>query len=131
MAQQEIEVILMRQLASCLATPIFLIDRDGNLLFFNEPAEAILGRRFDETGTLLRDELYEIFQPADLDGAALKREENPLFVARSERHPAHRRFRILGMDGVSRTIEATAFPLVGQSGRNVGAVGIFWEIEAA
>ena len=30
--------------------PIFLVDTEGNLLYYNEPAEAILGRRFSETG---------------------------------------------------------------------------------
>ena len=50
MSQKEIEVILTRQLATYLAMPIFVIDTQGTLLFYNESAEAILGRRFDETG---------------------------------------------------------------------------------
>jgi len=39
----EIELILMKQVASYLATPIFLVDRAGTLLYYNEPAEALLG----------------------------------------------------------------------------------------
>ena len=35
MLQKAIEVILMRQLASYLAMPIFVVDPDGNLLFYN------------------------------------------------------------------------------------------------
>ena len=46
MAQHAIELILMRQLAGGLATPVFLVDPDGDLLFYNEPAEAILGCRY-------------------------------------------------------------------------------------
>ena len=46
MAQKDVEVILMRQLASYLAVPIFLVDPAGNLIFYNEPAERLLGRRF-------------------------------------------------------------------------------------
>jgi PAS domain-containing protein len=46
MPQLEIEMILMRQLASYLAMPIFIVDPVGNLVFYNEPAESILGRRF-------------------------------------------------------------------------------------
>jgi hypothetical protein len=42
-----VELILMRQLASYLAMPILLFDPAGNLLFYNEPAEALVGRRFD------------------------------------------------------------------------------------
>jgi hypothetical protein len=30
-----VELILMRQLASYLATPIFLVDADGTLVFYN------------------------------------------------------------------------------------------------
>ena len=52
MAQKAVELILMRQLASYLAVPIFLVDPDGNLLYYNEPAERLLGRRYDETGEM-------------------------------------------------------------------------------
>ena len=54
MPQRAIELILMRQLASYLAMPIMLFDPAGHLLLYNEPAEPILGRRFDETGELRR-----------------------------------------------------------------------------
>jgi hypothetical protein len=52
MLQQEIEMILMRQLAGYLAMPIFIVDPAGTLVFSNEPAEPILGRRFEETGEM-------------------------------------------------------------------------------
>ena len=45
MSQKAIELILMRQLASSLAMPIFLVDPSGNLVFYNEPAEQLLGSR--------------------------------------------------------------------------------------
>jgi len=47
-----IELILMRQLAGSLAMPIFVVDPAGDLLFYNEPAEELLGRRFDEAGPM-------------------------------------------------------------------------------
>jgi hypothetical protein len=43
MAQPEIAIVLMRQLASTLAVPILIVDRERDLLFFNESAEPILG----------------------------------------------------------------------------------------
>ena len=52
MSQQEIEVILSRHLAECLAMPIFIVDPAGNLIFYNEPAEAILGQNYNETGMM-------------------------------------------------------------------------------
>jgi len=41
-AQREIEGILARQLSNYLALPVFLADPEGNLIFYNEPAERIL-----------------------------------------------------------------------------------------
>ena len=40
-------MILARQLASSLAMPILLVDTDGTLIYYNEPAEAILDQRFE------------------------------------------------------------------------------------
>ena len=61
MRQREIEVILTRQLASYLALPIFIVDEDGTLIFYNEPAEAILGQRFEETGEMPADEWAQAY----------------------------------------------------------------------
>lgn len=129
MAQQEIEVILMRQLASYLAAPVFIVDPQGNLLYYNEPAEVILGYRFEETGEMPVHEWSTVFQPTDEDGVQLAPEELPLVVALRDRRPAHRDFRIRGLDGTSRRIGVTALPLVGQAERFLGAVAFFWEFD--
>ena len=47
-----IEIILSRQLADCLSMPVFITDTVGNLIFYNEPAENLLGTRFEETGEM-------------------------------------------------------------------------------
>ncbi|HKJ23542.1 MAG TPA: PAS domain-containing protein, partial [Myxococcota bacterium] len=75
------ELIVMRQLASYLAMPIFVQDREGNLVYFNEPAEPILGRRFDETGALTRQELWDLFRPKHDDGSPIGSDENPFLSA--------------------------------------------------
>jgi len=46
----DIEMILNRQLADCLAIPVFITDTIENLVFYNEPAEGILGKRYEDTG---------------------------------------------------------------------------------
>jgi PAS domain S-box-containing protein len=127
MNQQEIEVILARQLADYLALPIFLVDQEGNLLFYNEPAEKILGHRYEETGPMPATEWATVFQPSDEDGRPLSPEQLPLIVALQEARPAHSGFWIRGLDGVLREIEVIAFPLIGQGDRRLGAVAIFWE----
>ncbi|PYM54603.1 MAG: hypothetical protein DMD79_24305 [Candidatus Rokuibacteriota bacterium] len=127
MAQKDVEVILMRQLASYLAMPIFLVDPAGNLLFYNEPAEALLGRRYDETGEMPIEEWSAIFVPVDESGAPFPPEDLPLAVALQKRRAAHRALWIRGFDGEFRRVNTTAFPLEGQGGRHLGAIALFWE----
>jgi len=131
MAQKEIEIILMRQLASYLSVPIFVVDPEGTLLFYNEPAEALLGVQFDEAGEMPGEELASIFRTTNEDGSPLPSELIPINVALLERRPAYLRVRFLGLDGVWRVVEATAFPIEGQGGRHLGAMAIFWEAEPA
>lgn len=129
MSQREIELILTRQLASYLSVPILIVDPQGDLLFFNESAESILGRRFDETGVIRRGEWSKLFQPTDDDGTPVPRDEQPLFIATERQRPAYRRSWIRGLDGVNRQIEGIAFPLRGVGDRFLGALGVFWEVE--
>lgn len=128
MGQREIEVILLRQLASYLAVPIFIVDPAGTLLYYNEPAETLLGQRFEETGAMAQDEWATSFRPIDSAGNHLPGEQLPLVRALAERCPAHATFWIEGLDGVRRHLSVTAFPLEGQSGRLLGAVALFWEV---
>lgn len=130
MAQHEVEVILARHLAENLALPIFIIDPQGNLIFFNEPAEAVLGLRFGDTGLLPASEWSTMFEPMEKDGKPIPPEELPLVIAMTYSHPAHKGFWIKDLDKNMRQIELTAFPIIGQSGRISGAVAIFWEVPA-
>lgn len=129
MAQQEIEIILARQLASYLAVPIFLVGPDGALLYYNEPAEGILGKRFDETGRMPVEEWSAMFEPTDESGSPLDPDELPLVVALKEGRLAHRPLWIQGNDGTRRAIEVACFPLQGQGNRSLGAVAVFWARE--
>jgi PAS domain-containing protein len=129
MPQNAIEIILTRHLASCLRVPILIVDPNGDLLFFNESAEPILGKRFEETGTIRRGEWSQLFQPTNDDGSPVPREEQPLFIATRRHRPAYRSSWIRGLDGVNRYIEGIAFPLRGLTGSFLGAMGVFWEVQ--
>lgn len=131
MAHKEIEVILSRHLASYLATPIFIVDPDGNLLYYNEYAEQILGYRYNETGEMPMAEWATIFRPMNRDGVPLPPDELPLAKALKLRHPEHGEFCIRGLDNVLRYIHVFAFPLIGQADRFLGAIAIFWEAETS
>ena len=123
----DVEVILMKQVASYLAVPVFLVDSAGTLIFYNEPAEGLLGLRYDETGDMPLEEWGTVFVPTDVDGIRLAPEDLPLAVALADRRPAHGRISITAMDGQRHRLAVTAFPLVGQNERELGAVALFWE----
>lgn len=127
MAQYAIELILSRQLASQLAVPAFLVDSEGTLLYFNQPAESILGRRFEDAGPMPVDRWSRDFVPTDESGQPLTAEQLPLVIALRLRRPAHSRFWIVGMDGRRRRIGTTAIPLIGAANRLCGALALFWE----
>lgn len=125
--QQPIEVILMRELASHLATAIFVVDASGNLEYYNEPAEVILGLRFEETGPMPVEKWGTDFSPTDSQGVPLPPEGLPLVIALRTHKEAHGSFWIQGGDGAERLLTVTAVPLVGQQGTLVGAAAFFWE----
>jgi PAS domain-containing protein len=125
--QKAVELILVRQLASYLATPIFVVDGAGTLLFYNEPAEAILGLRYDETGEMPVDEWSTRFTPTDDEDQPLPPERLPLVQTMGSRMPAHGSFWITGADGHRRRLSVTALPIIGQSARDLGSIALFWE----
>jgi PAS domain-containing protein len=127
MPQREIELILLRQLASSLALPILLVDADSDLLFFNEPAEVLLGQRFDDVGEMTLDQRRQVFAFLDQHGNPIPPDQPPLVVAMRERRPVHRLVSLRGFDGVYRALEVTAFPLLGAGGHLIGGVVMFWE----
>ncbi len=129
MAQQPIEMILLRLWASYIAVPMWITDSDGNLVFYNEPAEALVGRRFDEAGEIKAADLASVFVTSDLNDEPLPVTEIPTWVALTDRIPAHRKLRFRAFDGSWRNIELSALPIEGQGGRLLGSLSAFWEIE--
>lgn len=128
--QRNLLLILGREFASKLATPTFVADAEGNLVFYNEPAERLLGRTFAEAGEVKAEEWASLYKVEELDGTPVPLERNPAGIALLERRPAHSRLRITGLDGVTREIQATAFPLMSTPDELVGMVAIFWEAPA-
>lgn len=125
--QRNLILILARNFASRLATAVFLVDADGRVIYFNEAAERLLGQRFVEGHGMAPEEYTKLFQPTDEDGDPLPILETPLGIAITRQEPEHARLTIRGADGVTRPIEATAFPLLAHTDQRVGAIAIFWE----
>ena len=83
----------------------------------------------EETGEMLEDEWVNALILTDEHGIPIAPGAHPLLIALHERRPAHRTIWGQGPDGVRRHVEVTAFPLIGQGGRALGAVAIFWEVK--
>jgi len=123
--QRPLELILARNLMSALSTPAFLVDEGGVLVFYNEAAGALLGKRYEELGTVGPDEWGSLFGPFDESGEPIPYDELPLVSAVRNGHPAHANFEIQSADGVRHEIEASAFPILTAHGSQ-GAIAIFW-----
>jgi PAS domain-containing protein len=128
--QKSIVLILARELAANVSTPIFLIDKDGTLVFYNEPAEAIVGQPFAQVGEMPVADWGALMKPEDAEGNPISRRAVPPGIAFLEQRPDHQEMHITGADGVRRFIEITAFPLFAKADEFAGAIAIFWEHRA-
>jgi PAS domain-containing protein len=124
--QKHLVLILAREFASNLATPMLIVDDEGMLIFFNEAAEEIFEQTFTEIGEVPFAEWSTKFDPRTLDAEPLPHERRPTGIALYERRAAHERMRITGVDGIEREVAATAFPLFAHADEFVGIVAIFW-----
>jgi PAS domain-containing protein len=129
MPAYEIEIILNRQLADCLSIPVFIVDPAGNLIFYNEPAEQLLGKRFEDTGEMPVEEWGTIFNPVDDDGNRIAPEELPLAKTLRNGYPYHKSFHIESLKGEMQNISVTSYPIISRSGKSLGAVAIFWKLK--
>jgi PAS domain-containing protein len=129
MAAYEIEIILNRQLADCLSIPVFITDTTGNLLFYNEPAEKVLGKRFEDTGEMPVELWSTIYKPYDDEGKEIPPEELPLVRTLKDCFPYHKTFWIESLKGNPQKISLTSYPIIGRTGKFLGAVAIFWALK--
>jgi PAS domain-containing protein len=127
MPAYEIEIILNRQLADCLSIPVFITDTKGNLIFYNEPAEEILGKRFEDTGEMPVEQWATDFKPFNENGTLLPPDELPLVNTLQDALPHHKTFWIESLQGKNQKISVTAYPIIGRTGKMSGAVAIFWK----
>jgi PAS domain-containing protein len=125
--QKPVELILARNLMSSLSTPAFLVDEGGVLIFYNEAAGILLGKRFEEIGKVGPEEWGTIFGPFDEHGEQIPYEELPLVIAIRQGRPAHSRFTIRSTDGSMHEIEVSAFPILTAHGSQ-GGMAIFWPV---
>ncbi len=127
-ASKSIQLILARQLASCIATPVLLVDARNALIYYNEPAEAIFDQRFDETGEMPAEEWTTRFAAVDEDRNPIAPEERPMMRVLAEACPIAQTMWLRASNGDWQHLRITAFPLIGEKGLLLGAMSIFWAI---
>jgi PAS domain-containing protein len=126
---QPLELILARNLISGIALAAFLVDPEGELVFFNGAAGDLIGRRFEEVGRLSREQWNE-FGPFDEFGKLMPTDDLPLTVALRRGLPAHDTFRISGGGEELIEVDVSALPLGSADGFK-GAIVVFWRTEDA
>ncbi len=119
-------LILAREFVSNLSTPTLVADARGYLVFYNEAAEAVVGRRFAETGEMPLDDWLAAFEPKTLASEPIPPERRPARIALDERRASHLQYLVTSADGIEREIEVTAFPLFAHTDDFVGIVVVFW-----
>ena len=123
--QRPLELILARNLLASLSTPALLVTREGDVVFYNEAASGLLGRRFEETGPLSASEWVNCFGPIGEDGEPIPVEDQPLTAVLRRNRPGHTRHRIRAADGAIHQIAASGVPIIGTDGTH-GAMLFFW-----
>lgn len=129
-APRSLPLILARELSANLATPMFLLDATGILVYYNEAAELMLGRTHAELGTVTADEFGAMLQLANVDGSPLRRRDSPAGVAFINREPSHRTLVATTLDGRREKFECTAYPLFGAAEEMHGVIAVFWKAKS-
>jgi PAS domain-containing protein len=126
--QKPLELILARNLLSSISTAAFLTEASGDLVFFNDAAAALLGKHFEECGTMSAKEWTSTFGPLDSNDEPIPVDQIPLTVALRDGRAAHGTFRIRNAGGSCHDVAASAVPIVGSTGSS-GAIVFFWPLE--
>jgi PAS domain-containing protein len=127
-SQKPLELILARNLLTSLSTPAFLLDGEASVVFYNEAAAALLGRSFEEAGTMTAEQWTHAFGPFGKDGAPVDVDTLAVTEAIRAGRPAHASFEIRTASGSMAPIEASAFPIVAGDQGSSGAMILFWPL---
>lgn len=122
------QLILARQLASSLAMPIVIVDAAGVLIYWNEPAELLLGIRFEETGEIPAHVWRQQFAVSDAERQLIPQQEWPLVIALTQQRPVSRTIWIRTPSGSWRQVNWTSVPFIAQGGEFLGVQSVFWEV---
>ena len=120
-------LIRAKHLAESVTTPMLLIDAEGNLIFYNEGAEALLGTPFSDVGSIPASEWQAQFHVRGRDDAPFPLESMPGWIELQGERPGIGHVRLTTLDGTDHFIAVCAFPLFTAQRQFDGALVIFWK----
>ena len=119
-------LIRAKHLAESVTTPMFLADAEGNLIFFNEAAESLLGRAFVDNGALTPTDWQRSFDVRDRNDAPFPLESMSSWIQVQNEQPAMGHIKFRAADGSDNLVATCAFPLFTEQARFEGALILFW-----
>jgi PAS domain-containing protein len=124
--QKSLVLIRAKHLAESVTTPMFLADDQGNLIFYNEAAESLLGRPFVDNGALSPTEWQRAFDVRDRNGEPFPLESMASWIEVQNEQPAMGHLQFRSADGTDHLVATCAFPLFTEQQRFEGALILFW-----
>jgi PAS domain-containing protein len=127
--QRPIELILLRELARRLSTPVTLYNANWRLVYLNPAAEALFALDYEELGEITLAEAMAIMRPTDINGAPITAEHMPVGIALRQQQAQQANIWVHDAGGVAHRVAITSIPLRGQGGGALGAMSILWKVE--
>jgi PAS domain-containing protein len=127
--QRPIELILLRELARRLSTPVTLYDAGGRLAYLNRAAEVLFAVDYEELGEITLAEAVAIIRPTDTHGVPIPVEHMPTGIALGQQVAQQANMWVHDQNGKAHRVANTSIPLRGQGGGALGAMSIWWKVE--
>ena len=121
MPNQDIEFILARQLSEFLSSPIAIVDHDGRMIYYNESAEFIIGKKFNESGEIESREWDERMYDENKINS-IKMLDLPFLKVLSGRIIIEGEYWMRNFEEIEQKVRFICIPLVGMAQRELGAL---------
>jgi PAS domain-containing protein len=125
MPNQDIEFILARQLSEYLTSPIAIVDHNGRMIYYNESAEFIIGRKYNESGEVEPRDWDERFYEDEGHGKTIKLLDLPFLKVLSGRSIVQDDYWMRNFEEIEQKVRVICIPLVGMAQRELGALVFF------
>lgn len=127
MPQKNIELILLRQFSDYLATPVFLLDNAGILVYYNSAAADLFDFKFSETGEMDFETWNHRVVLRDQEGNEIPRIHRPINEALAAQLPVLKTCYLKTTNDDLQLIVINAIPIKDHVNDLVGLLTFFWK----